>query len=130
MTDSYQLIPTNDNNGLKWVSHVYFQSIYSDIITKKMYIYISSTNCCNIYVNPLSANIKKWSKTLKQFVGKLLTNCLNVFDHFMGLALKGLKWWKRYSRCYILTFLLSEKLLFNSELNQFSGQSNYIFFHF
>ena len=25
-----------------------------------------------------------------QFVGNLPTNCLSVFDHFMGLALKGL----------------------------------------
>ena len=41
-------------------------------------------------VNPLSANPTKWSNTLKQFVGKLPTNCLNVFDHFVGLALKGL----------------------------------------
>ena len=36
--------------------------------------------------NPLSAKITKWSKTLKEFVG----NCLSVFDHFVGLALKGL----------------------------------------
>ena len=41
--------------------------------------------------NPLSANPTKWSNTLKQFVGKFPTNCLNVFDHFVGLALKGLK---------------------------------------
>ena len=40
--------------------------------------------------NPLNANITKWSNTLKQFVGKLPTNCLSVFDHFVGLALKGL----------------------------------------
>ena len=33
----------------------------------------------------------KWSNTLKQFVGKLPTNCLSVFDHFEVLALKGLK---------------------------------------
>ena len=32
----------------------------------------------------------KRSDTLKQFVGKLPTNCLSVFDHFVGLALKGL----------------------------------------
>ena len=25
----------------------------------------------------------------KQFAGKLPTNCLSVFDHFVGLALKG-----------------------------------------
>ena len=41
--------------------------------------------------NPLSANPTKWSNTLKQFVAKLPTNCLSVFDHFVGLALKGLK---------------------------------------
>ena len=32
----------------------------------------------------------KWSNTLKQFVGKLPTNCLSVSDHFVKLALKGL----------------------------------------
>ena len=41
-------------------------------------------------VNPLSTNLTKWSNTLKQFFGNLTTNCLSVFDHFMGLALKGL----------------------------------------
>ena len=41
-------------------------------------------------LNPLSTNPTKWSNTLKQFVGKLPTNCLSVFDHFVGLALKGL----------------------------------------
>ena len=35
--------------------------------------------------NPLTTNPTKWSNTLKQFVGKLL------FDHFVKLALKGLK---------------------------------------
>ena len=44
-----------------------------------------------ITFNPLSANSTKWSNTLKQFVGNLPTNCLSVFDHFVGLALKGLK---------------------------------------
>ena len=42
-------------------------------------------------VNPLSTNPTKWSDTLKQFVGKLLMNCLSVFDHFVKLALKGLR---------------------------------------
>ena len=41
-------------------------------------------------VNPLSANPTKWSNRLKQFVGNMPTNCLSVFDHFVGLALKGL----------------------------------------
>ena len=29
-------------------------------------------------------------KHSQQFVGKLPTNCLSVFDYFLGLALKGL----------------------------------------
>ena len=40
--------------------------------------------------NPLSANLTKWSNTLKQFVGNLPRNCLSVFDHFVGFALKGI----------------------------------------
>ena len=44
-----------------------------------------------VSLNPLSANPTKWSNTLKQFFGKFPTNCLSVFDHFAGLAFKGLK---------------------------------------
>ena len=43
-----------------------------------------------IHFNPLSANFTKWSNTLEEFVGKLPTNWLSVFDHFVGLALNGL----------------------------------------
>ena len=42
-------------------------------------------------LNPLRANPTKWSNTLKHFVGNLPTNCLSVFDHFVELALKGLR---------------------------------------
>ena len=49
------------------------------------------------HVNPLSANITKWSNTLKQFVGKLPTNCLSVFDHFLVLAVKGLMIWLKFT---------------------------------
>ena len=42
------------------------------------------------YVDPLSANITKLSNTPKQFVSKLPTNCLSVFDHFVILVLKRL----------------------------------------
>ena len=41
--------------------------------------------------NPLSANPTKWPNTLKQFVAKFPTNYLSVFDHFLKLALKGLR---------------------------------------
>ena len=47
--------------------------------------------CKQIYINPLSGNPIKWSNTLKQFVAKLSTNCLSVFDHFVRLAPKALK---------------------------------------
>ena len=40
-------------------------------------------------LNALSPSPTKWSNALKQFVSKLLKNCLSVFDHFLGLALKG-----------------------------------------
>ena len=43
------------------------------------------------HFNPLIANPTKWPNTLKQFVGKLLSNCLSVFDHFVKVALKGLR---------------------------------------
>ena len=42
-------------------------------------------------MNSLSANPTRWLNTLKQFVGNLPINCLSVFDHFVGLALKRLR---------------------------------------
>ena len=53
--------------------------------------YLKITLSDYISVNPLSTNFTKWLNTLKQFVGKLPTNCLSVFDHFTVLAFKGLK---------------------------------------
>ena len=41
-------------------------------------------------LNPLSSSATKQSNTLKQFVSNLSTSCLSAFDHFLGLALKGL----------------------------------------
>ena len=52
---------------------------------------------CRVERNKLSANNKtflnpfnptKWSNTLKQFVAKA-DHLFSVFDHFVGLALKG-----------------------------------------
>ena len=48
-------------------------------------------SCVEFSINSLSANPTKWSKTLKQFVGNLPTNCLSMFDHFVILALKELR---------------------------------------
>ena len=52
---------------------------------------MGSCFCIDSFITLLSAKFIKWSNTLKQFVGKLATNCLSVFDHFVGLALKELK---------------------------------------
>ena len=41
-------------------------------------------------INPVRASFTKWSNRVKQIVSKLPTNCLSAFDHFVGLALKGL----------------------------------------
>ena len=41
---------------------------------------------------PLTVSAPKWSNTLEQFVSNLPMNCLSVFDHFVWLLLKGLKW--------------------------------------
>ena len=49
-------------------------------------------------LNPLSANATRWSNTFKQFVDNLPTNCLSVFDHFVILALKGLRENQKLSR--------------------------------
>ena len=49
-----------------------------------------SVNNKVLNISPLRANPTEWSNTLKQLVGKLPTNCLSVFDHFVILALKGL----------------------------------------
>ena len=57
---------------------------------------------CICSINPLNANFTKWSNTLKQFIGNLPTNCLSVFDHFVGLVLRGLMF---IESCCFFTFL-------------------------
>ena len=56
----------------------------------------------NCTLNPLSANPSKWLNTFKQFIGKLPTNCLNVFDHFVGWALKGLNFRQKVNPIHFL----------------------------
>ena len=63
-----------------------FKEDRSDLIGLNSYNILSNLE---INLNLLSANSKKWSNTLKQFAGNL-PNCLSVFEHFVGLALKGL----------------------------------------
>ena len=48
------------------------------------------TQLDKLQVKPLSANPTKWSNTLKQFVSNSQWIAW-VFDHFVGLTLKGLK---------------------------------------
>ena len=44
------------------------------------------------FINPFSTNFTKWSNTLKQLIGNLLTNCLSVFDHFVRNSLVHRSW--------------------------------------
>ena len=96
--DPLLFIPADKSNNLYKVSKDTYIKLLQDNITKS-YKTSNVTLINNIYkevkaivaeLNPLSTNPTKWSKTLKQFVGKLPTNCLSVFDHFVILALKGL----------------------------------------
>ena len=56
-----------------------------------LHVFLTSLTFWHVF-NPLSANPTKWPNILKQFVGKLPTNSLNVFDYFVKLVLKG---WSR-----------------------------------
>ena len=47
--------------------------------------------CISLCINLLSANPTKWANKLKQFVDNFPTNCLNVFQHFVILAIKWLR---------------------------------------
>ena len=56
-------------------------------------------------VNPWSANPRKWSNTLKIIHRLLLTNFLSVFDHFVGLVLRGLNLYGKVYSISEKTFL-------------------------
>ena len=53
-------------------------------ITRQITFYFHQTH------NPLIVSSTKWSNTLRKFVDSQPTNCSSEFDHFGGLALKGL----------------------------------------
>ena len=63
--------------------------VHSFFFLRKKFVHVITLT--KYVLNPLSANPEKWSNTLKQIVGNLPTICLSVFDHFMNLALKGLR---------------------------------------
>ena len=74
------------------ISSTGFKESWKSILRKsqlELFNKLIEENAFNFF-NSLNANYTKWSNTLKQFVGKLSTNCLSVFDHFLKLALKGL----------------------------------------
>ena len=58
------------------------------VFLKVLFQYYTHISCN--YLKPLSANSTKWSNTLKQFIDKSQFFSLSVFDHVVGLALKGL----------------------------------------
>ena len=102
-----------------------------DLVFNKYYkydLYIKLVDCYSIYffwkqgtikmrllLNLLSTNPTKWSNTLKQFAGKLPTNCSTIFDHFVGLAPKGLTqlmplfsfytFWLSFNFCFFYNIL-------------------------
>ena len=72
----------------------WLSSNYMKANADKSHLLISSKSQRSLCIqgreaNYLSANPTKWSNTPTQFVGNLPKNCLSVFDHFVGLALKG-----------------------------------------
>ena len=77
-------------------------------------------------LNSLSTNPTKWSNTLKQFVGNLARNCLSVFGHFVGLALKGLSLIFS-SPCELLS---TQTLLADINCNVFKEKHDSFFFFY
>ena len=97
-------------NGLAnwWVLSTQCTSISSNFIISRS-LALSTPNlrsCVTIELfEPFWRQFTKWSNTLKQFVGNLPTNCLSVFDDFVGLAFKGLNvilviWYLFYRNCW------------------------------
>ena len=92
----YKQMIFNEKFTLNWVSqdqetcqfHSYSDSPKFQGFTFVIFHWINSDSQ---NFNTLSAYPTKWSNTHKQFIGKLLANCLSVFDHFVKLVLKGLK---------------------------------------
>ena len=79
-----------------------------------VFIVIKEYGEANICANPT-----KWSNTLKQSVGRLPTmptNCLSVFDHFVSLALKGLKHNHVFSLYHYRITLKLKGTLYNANL--------------
>ena len=97
---------------MQWHSMLWFST--SLLLEKVIFSYFKFVNKSCFSLNSLSANPTKWSNTIKQFVGKLQTNCLSLFDHFVGLALKGL----------ILMLIFAREWIIFWRFNVFISSSN------
>ena len=84
----FSLTLTQENTGQSKSVFSYISSVYRFI---SVFVKQSVMDLSTEMLNPLSANPTKWSNTLKQSVGKYPTNCMSVFNNFVGLELKGLK---------------------------------------
>ena len=73
----------------------------SDYASEYILSYFCFVMLMCIKFNYLSAIPNKMVKHTQAICRQKPTNCLSVFDHFMGLALKGLKWWFCIN-CYCL----------------------------
>ena len=82
------------------LDHNYVQSSFVSITRQQQHferhpfilMMIHANSFIKTWVSIMNWILTKWPNTLKQFVGNLPTNCLSEFGHFVGLALKGLKW--------------------------------------
>ena len=94
----YNNVITNIRNIISWFTVLdNFRDFSEDNIVLSSIMSQGVFTQFSICLNPLSTNPTKWPNTLKQFVGKLPTNCLSVFDHFVKLTLKGLSFTSRVS---------------------------------
>ena len=85
------------------VTSGYKQFIFNSLQPGIPFLYPLKTPGCN----GLRTSPTKWWNLLKQFVRKLATNCLSVFNHFVKLVLKVL-WGHIKSQVYLA---LSQNLL-------------------
>ena len=76
-----------------WVRTI-FQSLFEDTASTNNFLRNPIFNTSRIEINPLSANPTKWINT-KTVHWLLPGNWVSMFDHFVGLAVKGLI-------CYLL----------------------------
>ena len=83
-----------DKNFEKFKGKTFVRSYYLRQSNSKHLHRLIETETQCISFNHLIGNPMKWSNTLKQLAGHLGTNCLSVFNHFEGLAPKGLIFFK------------------------------------